>query len=198
MNEAELVDLLSKTGALMDGHFLLSSGLHSNRYVQCAKLLQYPDVAELVGLALAEKLTLAGVDTVNFVASPAIGGIIVGQEVARSMGIRHIFVEKDKNGTPKLRRGFEVAKGEKFIIAEDVITTGKSTNEVMEVIGELGGELIAVVAIVDRSAGRDLPFSQVPLYSLAKLDISTYTADQCPLCDDSIPLVKPGSRTKIE
>ena len=116
MNEKEILSLLSRTGALLEGHFLLSSGLHSDRYVQCAKLLQYPDIAEMVGRALSQKFRSQNFPAPDIVASPAIGGIVIGQEVARAMAIPHIFVEKDDTGKPVLRRGFEIEKGKKILM----------------------------------------------------------------------------------
>ncbi|MCD6418263.1 orotate phosphoribosyltransferase [bacterium] len=197
MNEKEILSLLSRTGALLEGHFLLSSGLHSDRYVQCAKLLQYPDIAEMVGRALSQKFRSQNFPAPDIVASPAIGGIVIGQEVARAMAIPHIFVEKDDTGKPVLRRGFEIEKGKKFIVVEDVITTGKSTNEVIELLRKGGGIAVGVLCIVDRSGTRELPFKDIPTISLIKLNVSTYNPAECPLCKENIPVVKPGSRKII-
>ncbi len=194
MNQSEILHILQKTGALLEGHFLLSSGLHSDRYVQCAKLLQYPDIAEQFGTELANLYTSDSFSKPDIIASPAIGGIVIGQEVARAMKIPHIFVEKDSDGKPSLRRGFSIQQGQKFIVVEDVITTGKSTNEVIKLLMALGGHPIAVLAIIDRRREPKFPFPNLPIISLAKLDILTYKPDECPLCKKNLPLVKPGSR----
>ncbi|RKZ32758.1 orotate phosphoribosyltransferase [bacterium] len=196
MNEQELKKMLEDTGALLSGHFLLSSGLHSDKYVQCAKLLQYPHLAQIAGTKLAEKIKNSGFQLPEIVASPAIGGIVIGQEVARSLGVKHIFVEKDNTGKPCLRRGFYVNKGEHFVIVEDVVTTGKSTGEVFSLLKSLGAEPTMVVSIIDRSGDNELPF-KAPFISLLKLELNTYSLQDCPLCKNKIPLEKPGSRKQI-
>lgn len=171
----------------MEGHFLLSSGLHSNRYVQCARILMYPEHAEWCADRLAEKLPVKGID---LVVSPAIGGIVIGQEVAHTLDLPHIFIEKE-DGVPTLRRGFEIPKGARCILVEDVVTTGKSSREVIDVIEKAGGKVIEACAIVDRGGGDTLG---VPFHSLVELDIEVYDPDECPLCESNVPLVKPGSR----
>jgi len=194
MKRDRLLELLKKTGALLEGHFLLSSGLHSDKYIQCAKLLQYPDIAEEIGRALALRFAHERLPAPDLVASPALGGLIIGHEVASALNVRHIFIEKDSDGKPALRRGFDIKKGEKFLVAEDVVTTGKSTREVLDVLRAIGGEPVAIGAIVDRSSGRKLPFEGIPLIALEKLDIATYDPKDCPLCAKGIAVVKPGSR----
>ena len=194
MKRERLLELLKKTGALLEGHFLLSSGLHSDMYIQCAKLLQYPDIAEEVGRELALKFVHDGLPAADLVASPALGGLIIGHEVARALNVRHIFVEKDSEGKPTLRRGFDIHRGEKFIVIEDVVTTGKSSREVIDVLQAIGGKPVAICAIVDRSSGRELPFGGIPLIALEKFTIATYTPKECPLCARGIEVVKPGSR----
>ena len=189
MTQSEIIRRLTETGAMMEGHFLLSSGLHSNRYVQCAKILMFPEHAEWCADRLAEKIPPKGID---LVVSPAIGGIVIGQEVAHTLDLPHIFVEKEE-GEPVLRRGFSIARGTKCIVVEDVVTTGKSTREVMKVIEEAGGKVVAACAIVDRGGGSKL---EVPFHALAKLDIEVYEPHNCPLCEREIPVVKPGSRAK--
>lgn len=191
MKKSQVEKILKEKDALLKGHFLLSSGLHSNGYVQCAKILQYPELAEKLANLLVDKLTTHNLQlTTNcdVVISPAIGGIIIGQEVARRLKCRAIFCERE-NGIMKLRRGFEIKKGERCLIVEDVITTGSSTKEVKEVIKNCGGKVIGVASIIDRSSG-----SFDGCVSLLKLKIKTHTPDDCPLCKKKIPLIKPGSR----
>jgi orotate phosphoribosyltransferase len=180
------VEILKETGALLEGHFLLSSGLHSNRYAQNAKLLQYPDKAAQVLSVVAEKVKDLDIDVL---VGPAMGGIIVAYELGRQLGKRAIFTERENN-VMTLRRGFEIHKGEKVLITEDVVTTGKSSFESVKVIEEMGGEVIGIACIVDRSVKE----IGLPVYSAMRLDIQTYEPDDCPLCRQGIPLVKPGSR----
>jgi orotate phosphoribosyltransferase len=193
MNTKELLNILEKTGAILDGHFLLSSGLHSNIYIQCAKLLQHPKDAEKVGRALAEKFISSGLQQPDVIVSPALGGIIIGHEVARAINKSHIFVEK-VNGKPTLRRGFTIESGTKFIVVEDVATTGKSIMEVVSLLRDLGGIPVAILTIIDRSDNNELPFGDIPFISLMKQTIETYKPDNCPLCKSGIPVTKPGSR----
>jgi len=196
MTEQEILELLERTGALLTGHFKLSSGLHSDRYVQCAKLLQYPQLARQVGEALAERLKNSGFEMPEFVVSPALGGIVIGQEVAAALGVRHIFVEKDDEGKPVLRRGFAVGRGEDFVVVEDVVTTGRSTAEVIDLMRSFGAEVVAVLSIVDRTGGRE-PLFKAPFMSLVSLEFNVYEPEKCPLCAQGIPLVKPGSRKEV-
>ena len=178
--------MLKETEAFLEGHFLLSSGKHSDGYVQCAKLLMYPDKAEKAIKEIVKKLE--GVDF-DIVVGPAMGGIIVSYELGRQTGKPSIFAERE-NGEMKLRRGFTIEKGQKVLIAEDVVTTGKSAYEAIKVVEEAGGEVIGIGCIVDRSNG-DIKY---PVYSAVKLNINTYESDNCPLCKENIPIVKPGSR----
>lgn len=178
--------MLKETEAFLEGHFLLSSGKHSDGYVQCAKLLMYPDKAEKAIKEIVKKLE--GVDF-DIVVGPAMGGIIVSYELGRQTGKQSIFAERE-NGEMKLRRGFTIEKGQKVLIAEDVVTTGKSAYEAIKVVEEAGGEVIGIGCIVDRSNG-DIKY---PVYSAVKLNINTYESDNCPLCKENIPIVKPGSR----
>ncbi len=181
-----IVELLKETEALLEGHFLLSSGKHSNRYVQCAKLLQYPDKAEKAVNVIAEKLKDVDFD---IVVGPAMGGIVVSYEIGRQTKKPAIFAER-VDGKMTLRRGFKVEKGQKILIGEDVITTGKSSLETIEAIEELGGEVVGVACLVDRSDGK----FQYPIFSGTKLKIDTYDENECPLCKKGIPYEKPGSR----
>lgn len=189
MNTDDMViDTLRESGALLDGHFLLSSGRHSDRYCQCAKLLQYPDKAAKVLKVVADKL--ADVDF-DLVVGPAMGGVVVAYELARQVKKPGIFAER-ADGEMTIRRGFEITKGQKIIISEDVITTGKSSLEVAKVILEMGGEVVGLACIVDRRAeGVDFPY---PIYSAVKLEIKSYEKDVCPMCKEGTPYVKPGSR----
>ncbi|MEW6556925.1 MAG: orotate phosphoribosyltransferase [Elusimicrobiota bacterium] len=184
--------LVKEKKALLIGHFLLSSGLHSDKYIQCAKVLQYPNIAEQLAKALIKKILstyqLINLSTVSCVISPAIGGIVIGQEVARQLNCRAIFCERE-NGVMKLRRGFEIKKGENCLVVEDVITTGGSTNEVMEVVKKAGGKIAGMATIIDRSQLKNFAIS------LLKLKIKTYKPETCPLCKKGIPLVKPGSKS---
>jgi orotate phosphoribosyltransferase len=182
----EILNLLVETGAVLEGHFLLSSGKHSDRYIQCAKLLQYPDKAEIVVKKIVEKIKDLDID---IVVGPAMGGIIVSYEIARQLGKPAIFTEREDN-IMKLRRGFEILEGQNVLIAEDVITTGKSSYETIEVVESLGGKVIGIAAIIDRTVEE----INLPIYSALKLDAKAYDADECPICKTGLPLVKPGSR----
>ncbi len=187
----DILEILMETGALLEGHFLLSSGLHSNKYVQCAKTLQFPDIAEKLAIDLVDLLLFKKPNlNVDVVVSPAIGGIVIGQELARVLKCRAIFTEREEH-IMTLRRGFEIKPGEKCLIVEDVITTGKSTKEVIEVVKQHKGEIVGLASIIDRSNLEDFSVS------LIKLKIETYSPVECPLCKVNIPLVKPGSRKKI-
>ena len=190
-NENDILEIFKKTGALLQGHFLLTSGRHSNMYFQCAKVLQYPEYTEQVCSIIADYFKDYEIDTVI---SPEMGGIIVGQEVARQFNKRSIFAEReDKKLT--LRRGFTIDKGEKILVCEDVVTTGGSVFEVIDIVKELGGEVVGVGFIVDRSNGK-VDFGY-PQKSTMKMEVVSYTPDECPLCKENIPVVKPGSRKVI-
>jgi len=184
----QVLQLLRVTGAVLEGHFLLTSGLHSGGYVQSAQALQYPQHAETLGGWIAESFHDTAVDVVI---SPAVGGIVIGQEVARALRVRAIFGERE-GGVMTLRRGFEVASGERVLVVEDVTTTGGSVREIMQVAQERQGRIVGVGAILNRSAGQiDLG---VPLHALALLQIQNYQPDTCPLCQQGSQPVKPGSR----
>ena len=185
----ELLSLFRKTGALLDGHFVLRSGLHSREYFQCAILLQHTDIAEKVCGWLADKLREFDCDTVI---SPALGGIIVGQEVGRSLGKRHIFVEKE-DGKLVLRRGFQIASDEKFIVVEDVVTRGGRVQETIDIVRAHGGIVSAVGVIVDRS-GETKPDFGCPFVSLVEMSVENFPAENLPPDLAKIPAVKPGSK----
>lgn len=185
----EALGLLRECGALLDGHFLLSSGLHSPRYIQCARLLQHPALAERACGALADHVQPLG--PVDGVVGPALGGIVVAYELARALRVRGMFTERE-GGTMTLRRGFQLAPGERVLIAEDVVTTGRSSLEVASVVEAHKGRVVGAACLVDRRLQADLAF---PLVSLAKMAIETHSPDACPLCRQGVPLVKPGSRS---
>jgi orotate phosphoribosyltransferase len=189
MTEAEVLTIFRRSGALLDGHFRLSSGLHSPGYLQCALVLQHPREAELLGAALGEVVRSLGAVTVL---SPAIGGIVIGQEVGRALGVRATFAER-QDGTLTLRRGFTLEPGEKVLIVEDVVTTGGSTRETIDVARAAGAEVVGACAIVDRSGGKQ--GLDVPFHALLPMDVKAYKEDECPLCKQGLPVVKPGSRT---
>lgn len=189
LNNVDVFKIFKETGALLEGHFLLTSGRHSNQYFQCAKVLQYPDYTAEICSIIAEHFKDYTVDTVI---APAMGGMIVGYEVARQLNKRSIFTERE-NKEMTLRRGFSLAKGEKVLVCEDVITTGGSVKEVIEIVKKSGAEVIGVASIVDRSNGK-VDFGY-PLFSTLKLDVVSYEADNCAICKEGkIDLVKPGSR----
>ncbi|NMA01746.1 MAG: orotate phosphoribosyltransferase [Clostridia bacterium] len=189
LTKEEIMEMLQKTNALRKGHFKLTSGLHSEGYVQCALLLKEPHLAEKVGQALGEKFLEEKPD---IVVGPAIGGIIIAYEVARSLGVPGIFAERE-NGKMTLRRGFSVEKGQKALVVEDVITTGGSSQEVVELLRSMGVEVIGVGSIIDRSGGQNK--LTVPYKSLLALDIKTFPPEECSLCAEGKPIDKPGSRT---
>src|SRR5213080_240488 len=185
----DLLALFRQTGALLDGHFILRSGLHSREYLQCALLLQHADIAAKVCGWLADKLRQFDCDTVI---SPALGGIIVGQEVGRSLGKRHIFVEKE-DGKLVLRRSFQISPDEKFIVVEDVVTRGGRVQETIDIVRVRGGIVSAVGVIVDRS-GADKPDFGCPFVSLIEMNVETFPSDKLPPDLAKIPAVKPGSK----
>ena len=185
----DLLSLFRRTGALLDGHFVLRSGLHSREYFQCALLLQHTDVAAKVCGWLADKLRQFDCDTVI---SPALGGIIVGQEVGRSLGKRHIFAEKDE-GKLVLRRGFQILPNEKFVVVEDVVTRGGRVQETIDIVRVHGGGVSAVGVIVDRSGATKPDFS-CPFVSLIEMNVETFPADKLPPDLAKMPVVKPGSK----
>ena len=181
------VEELKRRNALLDGHFLLSSGLHSEGYVQCAQLFRDPRFAEELGRALAARAPVKA----DLVVSPAMGGLFVGHETAKALGLPHIFTER-QDGAMTLRRGFRVEEGQRFLVVEDVLTTGKSTREVMEVMVEEGAIPAAALSVINRGVGAAA--LGVPVASLLELVIKTYKPEECPLCRKGVPVVKPGSR----
>lgn len=186
--------MFRKTGAYLRGHFRLTSGLHSREYLQCALVLQYPRHAESLGASLARAMRASKPDLApSVVVSPAIGGLIIGHEVARAFNARAIFMERDAaSGTMVLRRGFSVDPGEIAVVVEDVVTTGGSTREVVAAMREAGADVVMAGSIIDRSGGS--VEVGAPRVSLATLQVVTYPPENCPLCRDGIPVVKPGSR----
>ena len=182
-----LLDLYRRSGALLEGHFRLTSGLHSPGYLQCALVLQHPQHAEALGRAIAD-LTRELRPTV--VLSPALGGVVIGQEVGRALGVRAIFAERQDGGLT-LRRGFIIGEADRVLVVEDVLTTGGSTLETMQVARAAGGRVVGAASIVNR--GRDVELG-VPYVSLVRIDLPTYEPDKCPLCAQGMPVVKPGSR----
>lgn len=188
MTSKEVLDIYKKTGALLTGHFLLSSGLHSDRYLQSALVLQDPDTATRLCASLAELFMGEEIDAVI---APALGGILVSHETARALKVRALFAER-VSGELTLRRGFSITRGERLLVVEDVITTGKSTRETIEVVKKAGGVVVAAGSLVDRSGGR--AELGVPYKSLVTLDVPTYPPDACPMCLTGGTPVKPGSR----
>jgi orotate phosphoribosyltransferase len=192
---SDVISLLRESEAMLEGHFLLSSGRHSGRYFQCARLLQYPDRAAAVLEAVAARLRAdraAGILMIDAVAGPALGGIIVAYELGRQLGVPAIFTERDENGVMTLRRGFRITPGQHILIAEDVITTGKSSRESARVLEDRGARISALACVVDRrEAGPETPW---PVYAAAVLDAENWEASSCELCRKGIPAVKPGSR----
>jgi orotate phosphoribosyltransferase len=188
MEKKKAIALFEKTGALLDGHFLLTSGLHSPQYFQCAKVLQYPKHTELFCQDIVKNFKGEKIDCV---VSPAVGGLIVGQECARLLGCRAIFAERE-NGVMSLRRGFEIGHDERVLVVEDVVTTGGSVKEVVELVKGAGAEIAGIGFIVDRSGGKRI--FEEPHFSVFQMDVVTYKPDACPLCAENEPAIKPGSR----
>jgi orotate phosphoribosyltransferase len=188
MTSDEVLEIYKKTGALLTGHFLLSSGLHSDRYLQSALVLQMPDTATELCAALAARFKDRKIEAVI---APALGGVFVSHETARALGVRGLFAER-VGGELTLRRGFSIGSGERVLVVEDVITTGKSTKETIEVVRKAGGVVVAAGSLVDRSGGKaDLG---VPYESLVTLDVPAYAPESCPMCRAGSAPVKPGSR----
>lgn len=188
MNQDAVLKLFRDSGALLEGHFRLSSGLHSGGYLQCALVLQHPSSAEMLGRALGEALGRLGA---NVVLSPALGGLIIGHEVGRALGVRAIFAER-QDGVLTLRRGFSLGPTDHVVVIEDVVTTGGSTKETMAVARAAGATVVGAASVIDRSGGNaDLG---VPFSSLVTLSLPTYDPDVCPMCKVGQPVVKPGSR----
>jgi len=189
MTEQEMLDMYEDAGALLNGHFILSSGRHSARYLQSALVLMSMDNAAALATELVAKVNA---DDFDMVVSPAIGGLVIGQEVARQLKKPFIFTER-KEGEMQLRRGFSIAKGTKFLVVEDVITTGGSVCECIAVVREHGGEAVQVVAVVDRAPDMPNRFD-VPYATAIALNVETFASDACPMCTEGTPAVKPGSR----
>jgi len=188
MDPEEIARIFEETGSLLTGHFLLTSGLHSEKYLQCARVLQWPQHAETCARSLATHFIA---DRPQLVISPAIGGIVIGQEVGRALGCRAIFAERE-NGVLRLRRGFSIEPGESAIVVEDVITTGGSTLETMDVVRFQGGKVLGALSVIDRSGGKAVLPTRY--HSLWTLDIPTFKAERCPLCAAGSSPIKPGSR----
>ncbi len=191
MNHENVLQEFRDAGALLEGHFILSSGLHSPRYLQCARVLMDPCRAERLCAALAAQVKAAGHGAIDLVVSPAMGGVIVGYEVARQLGVPAIFLER-VDGKLAMRRGFSIDKGARVLMVEDIVTTGLSSRECIEGIRDEGGETIAAACLIDRSGGKaDVG---VPLHALTSLEVPTYAADKIPAELAAIPAYKPGSR----
>jgi orotate phosphoribosyltransferase len=192
MTDEDALKIFEANDALLTGHFLLSSGLHSNRYLQCALVLQHPAIAEKLCAELAAKAKAdTAVGEIDLVVAPALGGVIVAHEVARALGVRALFTER-QDGAMKLRRGFQIKPGERCFVVEDVVTTGGSTREVMEVVAQCGGVTASAGSLIDRSGGAvDLG---VPRHALAVLEVPTYKPEECPMCLGGSTAIKPGSR----
>ena len=198
MNSDNVLSHFRETDSLLEGHFALSSGLHSAQYLQCALALEYPMDAARFGRTIADRFVGTGSDSgrsiadIDTVASPAIGGLIIGYAVAEAMNKRFIWTEREE-GKMTLRRGFTLKPGERILVVEDVITTGGSTRECIAALEENGGKVVAAASIIDRSNGEaDVG---VPRFSLVEMDVPTYRETECPFCAAGIPLIKPGSRT---
>jgi orotate phosphoribosyltransferase len=188
VEQNQWIDVLQTAGAIQDGHFLLSSGRHSGRYVQCALALEHPKTAALLGSAIAAAIDVP----VDRVMAPPLGGLLIGYEVARHLNVPFSFPERGSDGTFVLRRGFRLQPGERICVIEDVITTGKTTVELLDVLRNLGALPVAVGCIVDRSNTHQL--ADLPIHSLLQLTIPTFSAEMCPLCQDGVSLRQPGSR----
>jgi orotate phosphoribosyltransferase len=189
LTREDILKVFKDSEALLEGHFILTSGLHSGSYFQCAKVFQYPWHAETLCREIADHFRDEEIDVV---VSPAVGGIVLGQEIARLLGVRSIFAER-KDGKMTLRRGFEIRAGERILLAEDVTTTGGSVKEVKQAVEDAGGEVLAVAAVVDRSGGQ-AEFG-VPYFSLFQMEVTNFDPEDCPLCRAGSEAVKPGSRS---
>ena len=192
MDKDQVLSIFKEAGGLLEGHFLLTSGLHSPNYFQCARVLQYPKHAETLCGEIVREFASKRVDVV---VAPALGGIVVGQEVGRQLGVRTMFAER-KDGVMQLRRGFEIKNGERVLICEDVVTTGGSVTEVIKIAKSSGGNIIGVGYVVDRSGGKvgfDMSAEGVQ-HAVLYMDVVTYKPSECPLCKQQVPVVKPGSR----
>jgi orotate phosphoribosyltransferase len=196
MTVEDVLKIFEENEALLKGHFLLTSGLHSDRYLQCALVLQHPVVAERLGSELAAKAKAApDIAPVDLVIAPALGGVIVAHEVARALGVRALFTERQEK-TMTLRRGFQIKPGERCLVVEDVVTTGGSTREVMEVVARHGGVAVGAGSLIDRSLKKDGSVVDLglPRLALAELEVATYAPEECPMCRKASIAIKPGSR----
>jgi len=192
MTRDDLLDLFRRSGALLDGHFRLSSGLHSPGYLQCALVLQHPADAEALGRAIAERARTLGA---TVVLSPALGGIVIGQEVGRGLGVRAIFAER-LDGALTLRRGFTLAATDRVLVVEDVLTTGGSTRETMAVARSAGAQVVGAAAMINRRSGQPVDLG-VPFTALLDIALPAYEPNACPLCAQGVAVVKPGSRPVV-
>ena len=190
--ENRVLKLLEESKALLTGHFLLSSGKHSDRYIQCAKLIQYPEKTEEVCKIIKEKIEADGIK-VDLVVGPAMGGIIIAYELGRALGVPAIFTER-QDDVMTLRRGFEIPEGANVLVVEDVVTTGKSSFETIKVIEDHGANCLGIACLADRTSGRDIG---TKLYPAISLEINIYDKEDCPFCKEGLELVKPGSRKKF-
>lgn len=190
LSPEQVLGIFQESGALLEGHFLLTSGRHSRQYMQCARVLQYPHHAARLGEALAQAFQDQDID---LVIGPAMGGILVAHEVGKALGTKALFTERE-NGVMKLRRGFELKPGERVLVVEDVITTGGSVREVLEVVKSYGATPVGVGVLVNRSGGK--ADFEVPLAALLEIEIQSFEPEDCPLCKSGIPAIKPGSRTQ--
>ena len=188
MDKDKVIEIFKETGVMLEGHFLLTSGMHSNRYFQCARLFENPDYSEMLCSDLAARFS--GID---IVVGPALGGIIMAYEVSRALHVKNIFAERE-NGAMTLRRGFSVKEGMRVLVVEDVVTTGGSVKEVIELLKEQGADVVGVGCIMDRSAGK-VDFG-CKFESIISMQVEAFKAEECPICKSGLPLVKPGSRTQ--
>ena len=193
---SDINKLLKETGAMLEGHFLLTSGRHSDRYFQCARLLQHPDKAAAALASVAEKIKAeieAGNLFIEAIVGPALGGIIIAYELGRQLGLPAFFTERDNDGVMSLRRGFSVKPGQQILIAEDVVTTGKSSAECESVLEAHGAQAVALACLVDRRTSDVEPIDW-PMFSALRVNVENWDIDECPLCEKGIPAIKPGSR----
>ncbi|MGI6677510.1 MAG: orotate phosphoribosyltransferase [Dehalobacterium sp.] len=188
LSKEQALKIFKESGAMLEGHFLLTSGKHSDRYIQCAQVLQYPDDTSLLCQEIARRFNY---DLVDLVIGPAMGGILVAFETARYLGVKAIFAERE-NGRMTLRRGFTIEPGQRVLVVEDVITTGGSVQEVIDLVHAQGGEVVGVGVLVDRSGGK-VDFG-VKIESVISMEVTTWEPEQCPLCKEGSPAIKPGSR----
>ncbi len=188
LSREEIIAVFKEKEVMLEGHFLLTSGRHSDKYMQCAKLFQYADVSEMICKQLAEQFSDIDID---LVAGPAIGGIIMAYEMGRQLNVKNVFAERE-NGKMTFRRGFSIPEGARVLVTEDVVTTGGSVVEVMELIRSLGGVVAGVGSVVDRSNG-GVDFG-VPFRAVLPMEVVSYAPEECPLCKSGIPAIKPGSR----